>query len=361
MGGVGGSVSTGDAAAAEVLTEAGVPDAGAEMGPAASFIDSPMGDPPMSLKDVGLFPAFPDMAQAHPRALLFRPKHELWSNGLGKARFALLPQGQKINTSVRDAWDFPVGTLFFKTFFQDPGPGAKPRPVETRLIRRKATEGTPDQQWEFFVWRWNEDGTEATLVEIRNRIRVQATVRGTVINHDIPRRSDCWNCHVANKSPIIGFDELRLNMALEGKTETQLQEVIAKGWLTQPPTAPFLAINDTNMLQRQVKEWIHGNCAHCHNGEQVLEPGARYPALDLRHDKFMESAINKPTMTVGTAVGTRIVPGQPVRSILFLAVEGPMNSAMNAQVKIMPPVGVNVTDPEAIARLRQWIMSLPPR
>ena len=93
----------------------------------------------------------------------------------------------------------------------------------------------------------------------------------------------------------------------------------------------------------------------------MLEPGARYPALDLRQDKFMGIAISKPTMTVGTAVGTRIVPGRPGRSILFLAVEGPMNSAMNAQVKIMPPVGVNVTDPAAIARLRQWIMALPPR
>jgi hypothetical protein len=37
-----------------------------------------------------------------------------------------------------------------------------------------------------------------------------------------------------------------------------------------------------------------------------------------------------------------------------------MNSAMNAQVKIMPPVGVNVTDKTAIAALRQWITALPP-
>jgi hypothetical protein len=180
------------------------------------------------------------------------------------------------------------------------------------------------------------------------------------VEHTIPRRNDCWNCHIGNKSPIIGFDELRLNVPAEGKTQTQLQEVIARGWLTQPPTAPFLQITDANPLQRQVKEWIHGNCAHCHNGEPVLEPGARYPALDLRWDKFMADAIGKPTMTVGTAVGTRIVPGRPNQSILFLAVEGPMNSAMNAQVKIMPPVGVNVTDKAAIAALRQWITALPP-
>jgi hypothetical protein len=63
--------------------------------------------------------------------------------------------------------------------------------------------------------------------------------------------------------------------------------VIARGWLTQARPAPFLVIADANPLQRQVKEWIHGNCAHCHNGEPVLEPGARYPQLDLRWDKFM--------------------------------------------------------------------------
>ena len=101
-------------------------------------------DATQNLKDVGLFPAFPDMTQVHPRAVGFKPRHELWSNGLGKARFAILPDGQKINSSTRDAWDFPIGTLFFKTFFQDPGAGGKQRPVETRLIRRKATTGLPN-------------------------------------------------------------------------------------------------------------------------------------------------------------------------------------------------------------------------
>ena len=133
-----------------------------------------------------------------------------------------------------------------------------------------------------------------------------------------------------------------------------------RGWLTQPPNAPIIEITDRNTLQRQVKEWIHGNCAHCHNGEQPLEPGARYPALDLRHDKFMGDTIGKPTMTVGTAVGTRVVPGRPLESILFLATEGRMNSAGNGEVKMMPPAGVKVPDAAAVARLRQWIMSLPP-
>ena len=352
-GGAGGT--TADGGSDTGVAEGGTGDGGG----GANLIDNPMAMPPTSLKDTGAFPAFPDLTQLHPRAYSFKPKHELWSNGLGKARFGVLPVDKKINTSVRDAWDFPVGTLFFKTFFQEPGAGGKPRPVETRLIRRSATTGDPNVQWEFFVYQWNSTGTDATLAEIRNRIPVQVTVGTATFMHDIPKRGDCWNCHIGNKSPIIGFDELRLNVTTPGKTQTQLAEVMAKGWLTQSPTAPFLEITDTNPTQKAVKEWIHGNCAHCHNGEQPLEPGARYPQLDLRWDKFMADTINKRTMTVGTAVGTRIVPGRPVESILFLAVEGPMNSANNSQVKIMPPVGVNVTDKPAIATLRQWIMSLP--
>ena len=331
-------------------------------GVATTLIDDPLVVTlPASLKDTGAFPAFPDVDQLHPRAYAFKPKHELWSNGLGKARFAVLPVDKKIDSTIRDAWDFPVGALFFKTFFQEPGAAGKPRPVETRLIRRLATTGEPQEQWEFSVYRWNDMGTDAALAEIRNRIPVQVTAGGATFMHDIPKRGDCWNCHVANKAPIIGFDELRLNVALPGKAQTQLQEVIAKGWLTQAPATPFAEITDSNPTQRAVKEWIHGNCAHCHNKELPLEPGARYPELDLRWDKFMADAINKRTMTVGTAGGVRIVPGRPLQSILFLAVEGPMNSANNSEVKIMPPVGVNVTDKQAIATLRQWITSLPAR
>jgi hypothetical protein len=86
----------------------------------------------------------------------------------------------------RDAWDFPVGTLFFKTFFQDPGRAASSGPSETRLIRRKATTGAPNEQWEFFVWQWNADGTGASLAEIRNRIPVTVTLGGTMVDPHHP-------------------------------------------------------------------------------------------------------------------------------------------------------------------------------
>ena len=108
--------------------EAGASErAGEETGAAASLIDSPLGAPPQNLKDISLFPAFPDMIQVHARAVGFKPRHELWSNGLGKARFAILPDGRKNQLEQTRRLGFPHGTLFFKTFFQDPGAGGKQR------------------------------------------------------------------------------------------------------------------------------------------------------------------------------------------------------------------------------------------
>jgi hypothetical protein len=369
-GGSGGTGSGGtgvDAAPGDTgTTEGGSGDGSVGDGaPGANLLDNPTAAPPASLKDVGLFPAFPDMTQVDPRAFYFEPRYPLYSNGLSKQRYAVLPAGQKINTGKRDAWDYPVGTLFFKTFFQEPAAaGGKQRPVETRLVRRKATTGEPQQQWEFFIWQWNDAGTDATLpteVEFRNGIPKMVRIGGRTITHNIPKRSACWNCHIANKSTIIGFDELRLNSTLTGKTMTQLDEVIGKGWLTAAPPKPWVSISDANTTQRQVLEYFHANCAHCHNDEEPLEPGARYNLLDLRWDKALASTIGVRTMTVGTADGIRVVPRQPVQSILFLALEGMMNSAMNAEVKLMPPVGVEVPDPAAIDLFRRWIMALPPR
>ena len=199
------------------------------------------------------------------------------------------------------------------------------------------------------------------LAEIRNLIPVQVTVAGQMVDHEIPKRSQCWNCHIGTSRRLLASMSFASTIALEGKTQTQLQEAIARGWLTQASNAPILEITDPNTA----------SAARSRSGYTATAPTATTASnrwnrarvirqLDLRHDKFMGDTIGKPTMTVGTAVGTRVVPGRPLESILFLATEGRMNSAGNGEVKMMPPAGVKVPDAAAVARLRQWIMSLPP-
>jgi hypothetical protein len=327
-----------------------------------SLFDNPLAAPPADLKDVGLFTSFPDVTKVDPRAFYFEPRYPLYSNGLDKARYAVIPQGKKIDTTVRDSWDFPVGSLLFKTFsYKDPAAGGASKPVETRLVRRVADTGNPEIQWEFYVWEWNAEGTAATLLDGRRRTPRQVPVGGQTITHNIPRRGDCWSCHIANKSPVIGFDELRLNHTVAMAPQTLLAQVIAKGWLSNPPAAPFREVTGgRNPLEKQVLEYATANCVHCHNGvTEPREPGQRYPALDLTPARLVPSTVNQMTMTTGTAAGTRIVPGNLMNSILLLALKAVDDPAANMDVKPMPLVGVDRADPVAIDLFQRWIMALP--
>jgi hypothetical protein len=349
------SAPTGDAGS--------TPDgAGGDATPAVSLFNDPLARPPADLKDVGLYTALPGTAEVNPRAFYFEPRYPLYSNGLDKARYAVLPEGTKIDTTVRDSWDFPVGTLLFKTFsFKDPTRGGASKPVETRLIRRVKAEGPIEEQWEFHVWEWNADATAATLLSGMRRTPREVNVGGQTITHNIPRRTDCWTCHIANKSPIIGFDELRLNHTISGAAQTQLAQVVARQWLTRAPTAPFASVpNGRNPLEKQVLEYATANCVHCHNGvAEPREPGQRYAALDLTPGNLVRDTVSRPTMSTGTASGTRVIPGDPMRSILLLAIKAVDDPMANMEVKPMPLVGVDKADPVAIDLFQRWIMALP--
>jgi cytochrome c553 len=346
-----------------ITGDTGTGDTGtSDGGPVTSLLDNPTGPMPKDLKDVGLFTAYPALTTVDARAFAFEPRYPLWSNGLEKARYAVLPKGKQIDTTMRDAWEFPVGTLMFKTFsFKDPAMAGKLRPVETRVIRRVADTGLFEDQWDFQVYQWNDAGTGATLADIKKVIPRQVTVDGETFTHNIPSIKMCWNCHIANKAPVIGFDELRLNWKPGSATTTLLDQVVAKQWLTKPPVAPLLEVTGGRTpLETSVMEYLQANCAHCHNGEMPRQPGARYPMLDLRSDKLIKSTVNVMTMSVASAAGTRIVPGDPTKSILLLAMKAIADPAANTEVKPMPAVGVDRMDKKNVDMVEQWIKALKP-
>ena len=100
-----------------------------------SLLCQPLGAMPASIKATGLFPAMPDFSQHSAQMLEYVPDPPLWSDGMKKQRFLVLPTGTQIDNSDPKRWQFPVGTLFIKTFFDDSGAGGASRPIETRLIR----------------------------------------------------------------------------------------------------------------------------------------------------------------------------------------------------------------------------------
>jgi hypothetical protein len=363
-GGTGGSAAQGGSA--------GSPDANAVPDTAPSTADAPSeaapadcpatqlvcdtsGKLPRSIKDTGLFPAPPDFAKLSDRLIRYQPSYELWSDGLHKQRYLLLPKGGQIDNTDPKRWDFPVGTILVKTFLHD-GPGGA-RPVETRLIRKISD---PVEPYEFSVYKWNAAGTDAELADINDPIPVPVTVGGRNFTHNIPSKTHCGDCHTANaqvSTAIIGFDELHLADKLQASDpDIQLAALAKRNLFTAAVSATPPAITDPNPVLQRVKRFMVGQCVHCHNGQ-----GAN--PIDLRPNVFVQNTVGKVPESPGVEVPPgwlRIRPRMPDRSVVYLQTLG---GNLPQTLRLMPPVGVQIRDaPEFTAELenlKAWINSLP--
>ena len=313
--------------------------------PQGSLLCNPLGQLPASLTQTGYFPSPANLDALAAGAHAFVPAHQLWSDGLHKKRQVILPAGQKVDNAQREAWVFPIGTVFVKTFLGDGPAGMKP--VETRIIRR-TDNPDPFEQYTYDVYRWNESGTEATLLNIQERTPTPVTVGGRSFMHQIPSRDDCKKCHAANDTPVIGFDEIRLNAPLMPGGQIQLASFGNKGFFTRPLPAPAAQISDPDPLTQRVKGYLFGNCYHCHNGNDTQ-------AFDMEPEGLVTAVVDQPTMGSGTAPGIRVVKRNPEMSILYRQLTR-MN--LTRGYNPMPPIGVQFADPEALQMIRDWILSL---
>jgi glucose/arabinose dehydrogenase len=310
--------------------------------PDGPLVDKPLAPFPTSLSDTGIF-ADDALREPIERAIRFEPTLPLWSNGSHKERWLLLPKGKKVDNSARDAWDYPVGTLFFKTFSYE---GATPERIETRVIRRTETG------YDYQVYSWLEDGSDAKLEPLANKVPVDVTLAdGEKIKHTIPSGFDCRTCHESNDTVIIGFDELRLNGPRSGESGSQLRELAGAGVFAESmPSEPDTVAHDDEQT-REVLGYLHGNCAHCHNrSDRTMS------VLSLEHDDAFDNIVAVPTQGSGQAHGIRVDPGSPETSVLFLAMSG---EGDDPELKAMPPVGVDVRDADAVELVRDWIEALP--
>lgn len=301
-----------------------------------TFLDTDLsGDLPSRLSALGLYPDMERRDVPHDRAHRYEPRYPLWTNGSEKQRFAVLPAETTIDVEQRP-WGFPVGALFFKTFsYQDV-------PIETRVLR------LTDGGWEFDVYLWNEDATEAELLAGLVPTEVAVTKEGETFTHEVPSTLQCRTCHESAPDPVLGFDELRLNGPLQEGGRPQLQDLANEGVLSRSITeAERIAAPDE--LTARVFGYFSGNCVHCHNGGEG--PSS---AFSLRHDVAWDNTVDVAS-TSELVSGIRVLPGDPENSGLFLAMSRVED---DARAQPMPPVGVQRRDDEALELLRQWISQL---
>lgn len=298
----------------------------------STLVETPALEFPPTLSQVGLYQNLAARAPSL-RALPYTPRAALWSNGLGKERFIVVPEGETIDAASSD-WVFPENTLLFKTFLGDDGP------VETRIVR--TTEGAP----EFAAYRW--DGDDAVLLDGERGVDVEVPLDGETTAHEIPSTRSCEQCHESSPTPVLGFAPLQLAGEGEDAAE-QVDQLVAAGAISEAPRLDA-SLDRFEGDEFAVLSYFVGNCVHCHN-----DSGGIASSFDLSPDVAFDAVIDQPTASSASAVGIRVVPGDAAASILFQAVSG---ETEDPEVKSMPPVGVQRRDQAGIELLRDWINGL---
>lgn len=259
--------------------------------------------------------------------LAFVPQYPLWSDGATKRRWVTLPDDASIDATRPDHWDFPDGTKFWKEF------SVGGRKVETRMLWKRNGE------WTFASYVWNEAQTEATLAPPEGMTTSVEVAPGR--RHQIPSVDDCRACHVSDRVEVLGFTALQLSddrdpNAIHGEPVrpgmVTLSQLLSTGrlanapstWATTPPR-----IEAADPETRSVLGYLSTNCGSCHNRDGSI------PSVNLSLKSYTADATHARHASF------------PLPLMLS-------RMASRRPSSQMPPLGTQVVDAEALARLKRW-------
>jgi uncharacterized repeat protein (TIGR03806 family) len=267
-----------------------------------------------------------------------------WSDNATKERWLAVPNGTTIQVQSDGDFTFPPGSVLMKHFRL----GATL--AETRLFMRH-----PDGTWAGYSYEWNQQQTDATLVQ-GGKV---AMVAGQ--SWIFPSGNDCLTCHTTVAGFALGLETAELNhnfaYSSTGRTANQLATLDAIGMFAAPlgsPTShPQLAnpADTAATLSARARAYLHTNCAHCHR-----TGGPTPSSMDWRYGTLLQNTLACDAVPqsgeLGLGANARIIaPGNPSLSVLL--------ERMNRRdVNAMPPLASNVIDQAGVALVRDWIASL---
>jgi uncharacterized repeat protein (TIGR03806 family) len=267
-----------------------------------------------------------------------------WSDNATKERWLAVPNGTTIQVQSDGDFTFPPGSVLMKHFRL----GATL--AETRLFMRH-----PDGTWAGYSYEWNQQQTDATLVQ-GGKV---AMVAGQ--SWIFPSGNDCLTCHTTVAGFALGLETAELNhnfaYSSTGRTANQLATLDAIGMFAAPlgsPTShPQLAnpADTAATLSARARAYLHTNCAHCHR-----TGGPTPSSMDWRYGTLLQNTLAcdaaPQSGELGLGANARIIaPGNPSLSVLL--------ERMNRRdVNAMPPLASNVIDQAGVALVRDWIASL---
>lgn len=334
---------------------------------------------PRKLSETGLF-ADTKTNQPAPGLVPYSVNSELWSDGAIKERYIGLPGAAQIEFETVEypqpapgaprGWRFPDGTVIAKTFSleMERGNPASRRRLETRLLHVERTPGTEevgDQVWRGYTYVWNEDQTDADLLDKQGLDRTY-TIRDPQAEGGVrkqvwhfPSRAECTLCHTMPAKYVLGLNTLQMNKDHNygGVMANQLQTFEHIGLFHKPlPATPdklphLVNHNDPKMdLDRRARSYLHSNCSHCHmkwgggNAEFQL-----LATLDLAKTGTVNVRPGHGSFEV--ARPGIIVPGDPARSIVYVRMA-------KLGLGRMPHIASSVIDEGALKLIGDWIRGL---
>lgn len=318
--------------------------------------------PYAKLSEYGFFRGKLRLLQPAPGVLPYDLITPLFTDYAHKARFVWMPPGAQAVPDERGYLLFPEHTVLVKNFYYPADfnkPDDKRDMVETRLLVRR------NGVWEAFTYEWNEQGTDAALMQVGNiRPASWTSEAGEAmqVNYVIPNKNQCKSCHIAgNKIEPIGPKLRNLNFAFaypDGSAENQLVKWQQVGYLATGDYGaahPALPRWDDAALPiaDRAAAYLDVNCGHCHRPEGPANTTGTY--LHWEEPELTRRGVGKSPVAAGKGSGGRhygIVPGKPEESILVFRMESDDPGVM------MPELGRMIPHREGIQLIREWIEGL---
>jgi uncharacterized repeat protein (TIGR03806 family) len=340
-------------------------------GPTAGGDPAPPPEPPASipydtLSAYGFFAGTLADLEPAPSVLPYDVVSPLWSDGAGKARFVLLPEGQKAEFGADETWTIPEGTIVIKSFWfpeDKRAPAGARRHVETRLLIK---DSSVDEGWTAHTYVWNDEQTEA----VRKIAGKQVTIEFIDENgapatqaYLVPNTNQCGNCHARDdRYELLGLvtPQVNFDLADGGATKNQLARLAEAGVFSTPPPAPaelpaFPAPFGDAPLEARARSYLHANCSHCHRpGGGGGSSGLVLLAWETNPAKF---GVCKGSVAAGSGTGSHefdIVPGFPDESIMTFRM-----SSTDPEIK-MPEIPNLLPDPSGVELISSWIAAMQP-
>ncbi|MEX2489008.1 MAG: SO2930 family diheme c-type cytochrome [Pseudomonadales bacterium] len=307
----------------------------------------------------------------------------LFTDYAHKLRTVWMPEGTSADYREREHFDFPVGTVFTKTFYYPKQEGRllqtssydrdfdnrglnlkNVQLIETRILVKRETG------WEGLPYVWNEDQTEARL-KITGDIRALSIATGrdvTSFNYVVPNKNECASCHASNhtnkKIVPIGPKSRHLNKRYQHYKQGEDDQLTAwqqSGFLKNVPddfldAAPSAALWEAGArdnLTHRARSYLDINCGHCHSPVGPADTSGLFLQADETRTRHL--GICKPPIAAGRGAEGRsvsIYPGKPSESMM-------VSRMQSADLeKMMPELGRSLVHEEGVQLVASWIASL---